>query len=248
MSRSTGPYGSGELKIVSLYDVAEADLACFYSEILTAAFSPEELVTWDELREAAANNPGPGVLVLDGETVVGGMLGEIYPRSGVLLLSYIAVRPDTRGRGIGRVLLTEVIPQWRAAVLPSIVLAEIEDPRFHEPSSYGDPGARLRLYQRTGAALLPMPFFQPSLRPGLSRVFDMLLICLDESGPTVPTPAVTAFLEEYFELCEGSAAVSADADFLALRRGACEAEADGRLPLWPLDRVPEIPRFRRASA
>jgi GNAT superfamily N-acetyltransferase len=230
------------LKIRELSEVAESALESFYTEILIPAFPPDELITWDELRAAAAIGRDPGVLVFDGETLLGGMLGEIYPRSGVLLLSYIAVRPEARGRGIGQTLLTDVIPRWRAAIRPSLVIAEIEDPRFHQPNTYGDPEARLRLYRRTGSALLPIPFFQPSLRPGLPRVFDMLLICVGETALMVPAGIVSAFLDEYFEICEGGDVITADADYRALR-GFSERGDGGSLPLWPLDRVPEIPRF-----
>ncbi len=230
------------LKIVELRETDETALRSFYTEILTPAFPPDELITWDELHEAAAADLGPGVLVLDGETPLGGMLGEIYPRSGVLLLSYIAVRPEARGRGIGQTLLTDVIPQWRAAIRPSLVIAEIEDPRFHQPNTYSDPEARLRLYQRTGSTLLPMPFFQPSLRPGVPRVFDMLLICPGETVPAVPAKVVGTFLDEYFELCEGGEVLTTDPEYQALQRFS-EGDDDGLLPLWPLDRLPEIPRF-----
>ncbi len=241
-----GALSRSGLKIKKLSELSEPVLESFYAEVLTPAFPPDELITWDELRGAAAADLGPGALVLDGETPLGGMLGEIYPRSGVLLLSYIAVRADARGRGIGQTLLTDVIPQWRAAIRPSLVIAEIEDPRFHQPNVYGDPVARLRLYQRTGSRLLPMPFFQPSLRPGIPRVFDMLLICPGETMPTVPARTVSAFLDEYFELCEGSEARIVDPDYQELRRFA-ERGDGGRLPLWPLDRVREIPRFTEAG-
>ncbi|WP_322777948.1 GNAT family N-acetyltransferase [Frankia sp. Cas4] len=234
------------LKIMKLSEVSEPALEAFYAEVLTPAFPPDELITWDELREAAAGDLGPGALVFDGETPLGGMLGEIYPRSGVLLLSYIAVRPEARGRGIGQTLLTDVIPRWRAAIGPSLVIAEIEDPRFHQPNVYGDPDARLRLYHRTGSTLVPMPFFQPSLRPDVPRVFDMLLICLGETAQTVSAKIVSVFLDEYFELCEGSEVLTADPDYQVLRQ-FCQRGDDGRLPLWPLDRVAEIPRFIEVS-
>src|SRR6185369_9985615 len=62
-SASAGADESGELMIVDLSDATEADLESFYSEILTHAFPPDELITWDELSAAAVDGIGPGVLV-----------------------------------------------------------------------------------------------------------------------------------------------------------------------------------------
>jgi hypothetical protein len=93
-----------------------------------------------------------------------------------------------------------------------------------------------------------MPYFQPSLRTGTPRVFDMLLLCLDEPGPTVPANTVTAFLDEYFSLCEKDFDISVDTDFRALRQRAAGLNADGRVPLWPLDRLSDVPRFHRVTS
>lgn len=241
------PSGRGTLRTVEWSEVDAAMLDILYTDILVPSFPPQELVTPGELRAAAAGE-GLGTLVFDGPTLVGAMLGGMYSRSRVLLLGYLATRPAARGNGIGRMLLTEVLPRWRARSHPSLIVAEIEDPRFHHATSYGDPVARLRLYARIGARLMPMPYFQPALRPGLHRVADMLLICLDEAASEVPASVVGTFLDEYFSECEGPGVIATEPDYQALRgslraQGEPDRGGDTAIPLWPLDRFPDVPRF-----
>ncbi len=247
------PGSRGTLRTAEWDEADAATLDILYTDILMPSFPSQELVTRGELY-AAATSDRLGTFVFDGPTLVGAMLGRIYPRSRVLLLGYLATRPTARGRGIGRMLLTDVLPRWRARAHPSLIVAEIEDPRFHHATSYGDPVARLRLYVRTGARLMPMPYFQPVLRPGLRRVADMLLICLDEAAPTVPTSVVGMFLDEYFGEREGPEVIAAEPDYQALR-GSLRAHdepgcggGDTAIPLWPLDRLPDVPRFTPTAA
>src|SRR5262249_40899429 len=49
----------------------------------------------------------------------------------------------------------------------------------------GDPARRVRFYRRYGSMLLPIPYAQPSRRPGMPRVENMLLITIPSAiGPT----------------------------------------------------------------
>ena len=185
-----------------------------YRDVLVPSFPVDELTLLPDLTESYAGAaPEPATVVVDekGEPVAA-MLLEVFPRSGVLLLSYLAARADRRSRGVGRLLLTEHLARWRRAVRPAVVLAEIEDPRHHGVTRFGDPSARLRFYDRLGAGLLPLRYFQPSLRPGLSRVDGMFLIVLPGDGGEAPswvdTATLEAFLEEYFVSCEGKASAA----------------------------------------
>ncbi|WP_158566888.1 GNAT family N-acetyltransferase [Actinomadura craniellae] len=214
----------------------------FYREVLEPAFPPAELSGLEEMR-AAFRLPLPGcfgmVALNDGEPI-GGALGEYSASSGVLLLAYLAIRPGIRGGGLGGRLLGRALPCWREATKPVVTLAEIEDPRFHRGSEgHGDPTARVRFYERHGARVLPLPYFQPSLGAGLPRVRGMLLICLDPEQTAVPADALLRFLDEYVEQCEGPEAVRSDPEYGRLRDQLSGGPVE--VPLWPLARAGEVP-------
>lgn len=219
----------------------------FYADVLRPAFPPEELIGIEELRTAYLD-PGSGslgmVAMLGGEPV-GGMLGEYSERSGIMLLSYLAVRSDQRSTGLGGSLIRTVLPLWRESFALSAILAEIEDPRYFTSSSHGDPAARIRFYERIGAKLLPLSYFQPSLGPGLERVRGMFLICLDPEREYVPGQAVLEFMDEYMESSENAVPLSPDPEYRAFRDQVSAWQ--GRVPLWPMSRAGEAPESAFAT-
>jgi len=227
-------------------------LSRFYSDVMEESFAPAELVSLDSLR--AGINAGGDAAVLTvlalgpGQEVLGGMVGERYPGSGVLLLAYIAVRPEGRGRGVGTRLLAHADESWYSKLRPNLALGEVEHPDFHPASSFGDPAARLRLYERVGAKLLGVPYFQPEVRQGAGRVYDMLLLAfhvepsvrnVGAEGATVDGTVVRDFLDEYFALCEDPAVVTDDREYLRLRS---QVDPAG-VPLLPLRRYRDVPGF-----
>lgn len=239
-------------------------LAELYHEVLAPAFPPDELVSLPAL-EGAVLGGGEGVEVVvavdsggGAPRVVGGIVGERYPGSNVLLLAYLAVRPELRGAGVGTLLLAEVIPLWCRRHRPLLAVGEVEHPDHHGPSpERGDPAARLRLYERVGARVLAAPYFQPRIGPDLQRVYDMLLLAFevdprayrgdpagDHGGAaTVDGKVVTGFLDEYFTVCEGGDTITTDPDFRSMRAAMDPA---GGLGLLPVSRYREVPRLRRA--
>jgi len=213
----------------------------FYTDVLRPSFREAELVTLDELLHTYDGpTAGPGALLLDAGRPVAGVLAEFLggPR-GTLLIGYLAVHPDQRGRGAGILLLTESLARWAVRFPEHLVVAEVDDPRFHSPDALtGDPAGRLRFYGRCGARLLAMPFVQPALRPGQPRVPDMLLICFSQA-PAVPTETVREFLHEYFIGCEGAGVVD-EPQFQSLLAVTAQAP---EIQLWPLERYPDVPRL-----
>ncbi|MEJ3747292.1 GNAT family N-acetyltransferase [Actinomycetes bacterium KLBMP 9797] len=215
-------------------ELDDETFARFYREVLVPSFPPEELVDLDGLRPTAG---AFGTVVLrDGEPVAGA-LGDLFPDSGVLLLSYLAVRPGLRAGGFGGKLLGAELARWRQRAPEALILAEVEDPRAHAAGPHGDPVARLRFYDRLGARLLPLWYFQPALRPGADRVRGMLLIAWAPSGDVVEADVVARFLDEYV----GASDDTDDPEYEALR-AQLSAWPDGKLPLWPLSRLPNAPR------
>jgi GNAT superfamily N-acetyltransferase len=185
-----------------------------YREVLIPSFRPDELFPLNELRLQFSENPPTRDLaaaVDDSGMVLGAALGEWAPDSRVYLLLYLAVRPGLRSGGVGTRLM-QYLPMWwrqRGALLS---LAEVDDPRRYEVSSIGDPAARLVFYERFGARLLDLPYFQPRLSPSGNRGHGMLLLTLDVQpealvdGQTavIRGDLLTGFLRHYFDNAEGT--------------------------------------------
>jgi GNAT superfamily N-acetyltransferase len=213
----------------------------FYHTVLESAFPPEELEDIETVR-ALHYEPSPsvpGLAALRADDPVGGALGEHYGDSNIVLLAYLAMRADCRGIGMGSALLDRALLSWRELLAPTAILAEVEDPRGRSAGPTGDPAARLRFYARSGAKLLPLRYFQPSIGTGMPRVRGMLLVCLDPRRESVPKGPVLALLDEYMREAEGSEAATADPEYLDLR-----AQVDiwpGEVPLWPLSDLTQLP-------
>ena len=225
--------------------LAEADrdtLARVHRELIEPAFPPAELMTLEEMAGADLDPSTHGTLLLDGDRPVAAMVPERYLAGAVRLLAYLVVRATVRGRGLGERLLRTLAPARPGGLL----LAEIEDPRFHPPTEGADPVARVRFYDRLGGRLLPIPYVQPSLRTGFPRVADLLLITLGTDATDVDGSLIAAFLDEYYRLCEGDNVVEGDPAYRELRAAATGGPA-GRLPLVPLARLTEA-RPDRVSA
>ncbi|MEU4695080.1 GNAT family N-acetyltransferase [Actinoplanes sp. NPDC023714] len=197
----------------------EADagvLRRLYDTVIGPSFAPEQREPFERLRRvlAADDLRGAVALAADGEPV-GALFLEWFPDIRAALLCYFAVRPDLRGRGIGRELVAVAGPRWRAALEPRVVLAEAEDPAIFDDAGegdYGDGGARLRLYAGFGARRLPIPYLMPELAPGAGRLPGLLLLVIEteEPGDRLPGELVAGFLERYFARLEGDAADPAD--------------------------------------
>jgi GNAT superfamily N-acetyltransferase len=201
---------TGNDRHVRLFDQESPDavelLREFHDQVLAPSFRPEEYVSPTTIGLE-------GVLALiacaDDGTVIGGALGDVFPDSGALLLSYLAVRPGVRGTGTGGALLAALKERW----LPRhpLVFLELDDPRHHgSHPTHGDPIRRLNFYGTFGIRLLTIPYFQPRLRGDLPRAYHLLLGVIPPDGATpasVPVAQVTAFLREYFVACEGPGAL-----------------------------------------
>lgn len=180
-----------------------------YDDLLVPSFTSHELMGRAELRSGLESGLlWISAVVVDGR-VDGAAVGEWSPKSRVLLLSYIAVRPGVRSSGIGGLLMEEIRTGWQERVHPLLTLAEVEHPAAHPADEQrGDPGARLRFYARHGCRVLDVPYFQPSLHTGAPRVPGIVLTLLATApeladAALVPAEPVRIFMAEYFETTEG---------------------------------------------
>jgi len=154
-------------------------LGDIYDRILRRSFPPQELadrgsflnfVTWGEV-----------LVEHDGEVVKAAAVGDYSSDTDLLLLEYLAVLPEYRGKGSGSKLFKAAVARWRELMHPGAFLAEIERPDGHAFSpEYGDPARRLKFYQKLGMSALALPYYQPAMSGDLPAVPDLLLGVLVE--------------------------------------------------------------------
>jgi GNAT superfamily N-acetyltransferase len=205
--------GSADRPAVSVGELDadnDAAVADFYERILLPHFRADELVSRENFAAGLRSGDSSALVARTADGVIaGGAVGDLFPHSGVVLLSYIAVPPEGRGLGTGGALMKAAAALWGTAWRPPLMVMEVEDPRhFGNDEKLGDPYARVRFYERLGARILPVPYFQPALGDGRDRVRHLMLMVF--GGTEVPPGTrqvdgqlVESFLTEYLEDSEG---------------------------------------------
>ena len=224
----------------------------FHSNVLSPSFAADEL---EAVSAMSAGLRGQGstdlraTVALDEDgAVAAGIVGEVFRGTGVLLLSYLAVRPDRRGRGLGSRLMEEVAQAWYRE--PEIVLAvgEAHDPRQWPETPDEHPRDRLRLYERLGARLLRVPFTQPALEDGAGRVRGFLLLAFyvapalllkAPEGPAIRGEVVLRFVRAYYDIAEGPPQKEDD-ERASLMETIRRLDPGRILPLSDYDQVPVL--------
>ncbi|MEO8706912.1 MAG: GNAT family N-acetyltransferase [Kofleriaceae bacterium] len=186
--------------IVDLDPGDDALLERFYRSIYWDEFADqhEPLDTWRAALRAELPYELIIKLAVDGDTILGGIAFERYPRSGCGLVTYMVVAPAARRGGLGKQLLTGATADLHACGAPA-VFGEVNDPRVH-----GEPAwPRLERNQRWGARVLAMRYVQPALGPGLSRDRGLVLIAMPPLPDPLPGAVVRDFLDELYTVTEG---------------------------------------------
>jgi GNAT superfamily N-acetyltransferase len=236
---------------VALRDLGVDDvelLGRLHRDVLAVSFSPDEL---EDAQELARGLRGEGdtemlatvALGRDG-VVLGGAVAEVYADEHVLLLSYLSVRAELRGRGIGTMLMEHVAPRWYGHPAVRLAVAEVHDPRRWRSEEHDTSLSRLRLFERLGARLLAVPFVQPALGSGRERVPGFLLLSFhadpsiqSDDGRAVRADIVGRFVRRYFEAAEGIRAPY-DAQLTRLLE---RIEAHPEIPLLPVAEYRRVP-------
>lgn len=216
-----------------------------YGETLAPAFPPAELVTVESLAEGLDRGDTSVFAIVDEHgRPRAAAVGDWFADSDVVLLSYLAARRDERSRGLGGRLLSQVLASWQQRWQPCLVVAEIEHPSAHAGSTaHGEPAARVRFYARHGVRPLDLPYFQPALRPDLTRVYGLMLCvlalaegCRGNEPETVDGSRLRGWLVEYLTGSEG--ALGTDSATLALLRATQRA---GGVRLLSFDEIDAVP-------
>lgn len=180
-----------------------------YAEVLTPSFPAAEREPVAKLARVLDAADLRGAVAVDAAgDPVGALFLEWFGELRLGMLCYFAVRPDLRGRGIGRHLVAAAAPVWRETLQPLLILAEAEDPRAHNggAADYGDGVARLRMYDGFGARRLPVHHVLPELMPGEGRLPHLLLLVMESAEDRVRGAVVEEFLRQYYARMEGGPA------------------------------------------
>lgn len=184
-------------EIVEGSALSAADHARVYDELLASSLPPAERDDRPDYLAAVADGAYRVTVARAGSgAVVGAAVLEDLPRCGATLLAYLAVDAGLRGGGVGSALVRHVIAVNRSPAL----LAEVEDPRVHGDTGFGDPARRAEFYRRLGALVLDVPYYQPPIAPGEPPVAGMMLLALalgsavPAPGDRVPTATVACFV------------------------------------------------------
>jgi GNAT superfamily N-acetyltransferase len=223
-------------------------VADFYRRVLAPHFPADELETSENIAAGLKSGGTRALAARTAEgTIVGGAVGDLFPSSRVMLLSYLAVAAEGRGTGTGGLLMKALTDLWGRQFSPPLLIMEVEDPRHyhsdpdHSDPAFGDPVARVRFYERLGARALPVPYFQPALGPDGHRVPHLMLMVFGGTDAPPGTAQVDGnlvelFLTEYLETCEGPVRP----DDVEAQRLLAACRRPGGLPLL---RVSELPSF-----
>lgn len=193
----------------------------------------EDLAQWaDRLWGRARRLPAPEPfthIVLTGyglrdqpaPIVIGGIAAEYYRNSRCGLLTYIVVKPECRNRGIARQLQVMVEDILRADAQKDgnqleAFFAEANDPRIVSGANDSiEPSRRLRILAAMGAKWIKIPYVQPKLGTGKSRVRHLLLLAFPvfaRNRVDIVSNVLRGFLEEFYLALEG-VVLGTDPDF-----------------------------------
>ncbi len=248
------PRDPAELELVDLREHPdERLLTAIHDGLYTRSFPrPEEREDLASLRNAlwgegtTASPVSHFVVARAGDApdgVAGFIACEYYPRSRCGLISYVAVEPGMRGRGLSRALLDRAIATLRADAEPGggleAVLAEIHDPaKIEADEDVISPLDRVRIMSRLGAKRLPIAYVQPELEQGAGRGRGTTLMLIafpvgDDKFETLPSAVVRAFLEELYKVLDVPD-IDEDVDFIRSLVGLREETVD-LVPLVPVE-------------
>ncbi|GGD79498.1 GNAT family N-acetyltransferase [Microbacterium murale] len=179
------------VRVESASDMGPLERA--YVEILAPSFPASELTPRSAFLAQARSGELVALVAWIDDVPCGVIVGE---RAGsTMLIAWLAVRADLRGRGVGSALLDAGKEEWMRSPDVELVLAELERPDMHvADEAFGDPRRRIRFYAGHGAAALDLPYYQPSITEGMPRVRGLIL-ALVASRTTAATTATPRMLE-----------------------------------------------------
>ena len=185
--------------IVDLFYNYDAELfnRC-YDKLLQSTFTisdelePKENIEFRLVQKPDTPQPETHFIInRTGMFLSGVLVLEIYRKSNVGLITYLATNSRARKRGIAKGLISYIEINFDC----DFFLAEVHNPHLIE-NDIMNPFERVRVFNNLGFFTHPMKYIQPALSPDKKKVETLSLLCLPVKQPT--NKQLVLFLEEFY--------------------------------------------------
>lgn len=169
------------------------------------------------------------------KVILGGCACEYYPVSNCGLLTYIAVDPKHRSKGISGQIVQNVLTTLNGDAikggkpgLSALFLETNDATKVDAEKDVMDPLVRHKILNRLGFSILGFNYVQPALSPEQQKCVDLLLAVhksfLKDEGDRkyLNSDIVLGFMREFFIVLMGEAILATDEDFLAMKKQLTE--------------------------
>ncbi|MFA7387710.1 MAG: GNAT family N-acetyltransferase [Thiohalobacteraceae bacterium] len=235
------------IELLDLRDQYRPDLLNAFIAIYKASFPDpserEDPAQWPERLRRSFPSPQPRThLLIAFDTaqtppaVRAGIVFEYYPASRCGLLTYLAVEPGWRRRGLARRLVNAALEILKRDAEDQgkalrAVFAEAEDPaKVPTGGTAMAPQARLTALTRLGALWIDIPYVQPALQGGSGPCRHLLLLSFYHDGrqpDRIAGAVIREFLHEFYRAL-GVQRPESNADYAEATQ-----QLEGILPLKP---------------
>lgn len=173
------------MRVINLVDEVNRSewLVKFYEELLHPAFSafPDELDSLSTFYYSLNNlSTEPYklhiTLLVDSCQIFAGCCYEYYPKSKCCLLTYLVVSDESKGKGLSKVLIMEMLQEIQSNYGKiEAVFAESNSDDIDESKDVMNPKLRRQILNRLGFSYLDIDYIQPPLSEELDKCRDLLL-------------------------------------------------------------------------
>lgn len=126
--------------------------------------------------------------------VKGFVIGDLHILSKIMIIVYIAVKPEYRNKGIGRTLMMSFIKGMKGMGGVEYFILECEDP---EQCSDEFASHRVRIYKKWGFYRIPIHHIMPPLDNGLPVLENLLLI--KYGGEPIKSLSLALFYLDFYK-------------------------------------------------
>lgn len=199
------------MKVINLIDEINRSewLVRFYDELLVPNFSqfPEEIDTLDTFYYALnSKSVYPYTLhitlLIEDDKILAGCSYEYYPKSQSALLTYIVVSESAKGRGLSKILMSEIQSQLKIHHENiKALFAESNSDKVDESKDVMNPKLRRQILNRLGFFYLDFDYIQPPLSKESDKCKDLLLSVHKDYliSDKIKSHILVDWLEEFWE-------------------------------------------------